>query len=166
MLVKCAKPGQELRADLPTIGPATVTAAHAAGLAGIGVEAGPLAGARLSPAWSKQADRLGLFVVGLPAGKIAMTAARPLKIAMVAGEESGDLLGADIVAALQAATGREVRLVGVGGRHLQALGLTPLFDANEIALMGFSAVIARPAAPDAGASARPRAPSPPRRRIA
>jgi lipid-A-disaccharide synthase len=70
-----------------------------------------------------------------------VSAARPLKIGIVAGEESGDLLGADIVAALKAATGREVELVGVGGRHLQALGLKPLFDAGDIALMGFSAVL-------------------------
>ncbi|RVD62782.1 LpxI family protein, partial [Mesorhizobium sp. M4A.F.Ca.ET.029.04.2.1] len=34
VLVKCAKPGQELRADLPTIGPRTVEAAQEAGLAG------------------------------------------------------------------------------------------------------------------------------------
>ena len=70
-----------------------------------------------------------------------MSAARPLKIGIVAGEESGDLLGADIVAALKAATGREVHLVGLGGRHLQAHGLKPLFDAGDIALMGFSAVL-------------------------
>ncbi|MDQ2633811.1 MAG: lipid-A-disaccharide synthase [Pseudomonadota bacterium] len=70
-----------------------------------------------------------------------MSAERPLKIGIVAGEESGDLLGADIVTALKAATGREVRLVGLGGRHLQALGLKPLFDAGDIALMGFSAVL-------------------------
>ena len=69
-----------------------------------------------------------------------MNAALPLKIGIVAGEESGDLLGADIVAALKAATGREVELVGVGGRHLRAHGLRPLFDAGDIALMGFSAV--------------------------
>ena len=64
-----------------------------------------------------------------------------LKIAIVAGEESGDLLGADIVTALRAATGREIKLVGVGGRHLQAQGLKPLFDAGDIALMGVSAVL-------------------------
>ena len=64
-----------------------------------------------------------------------------LKIAIVAGEESGDLLGADIVTALRAATGREIKLVGVGGRHLQELGLKPLFDAGDIALMGVSAVL-------------------------
>lgn len=65
----------------------------------------------------------------------------PLKIAIVAGEESGDLLGADLVQALQRMSGREVKLVGTGGRHLQELGLSPLFDAGEIALMGLTAVI-------------------------
>lgn len=64
-LVKCAKPGQELRADLPTIGPQTIEAAHAAGLAGIAVEAGRsliLEG----PATLARANALGLFIVGLP----------------------------------------------------------------------------------------------------
>lgn len=70
-----------------------------------------------------------------------MTTERPLKIALIAGEESGDLLGADIVVALRAATGREVQLVGVGGRHLREQGLTSLFNADEIALMGISAVL-------------------------
>jgi lipid-A-disaccharide synthase len=70
-----------------------------------------------------------------------MTAAPPLKIAIVAGEESGDLLGADIVLALQRMTGREIQLMGIGGRHLQALGLTPLFDGSEIALMGVTAIL-------------------------
>jgi lipid-A-disaccharide synthase len=45
---------------------------------------------------------------------------RPLRIGIVAGEESGDLLGADLVAALSRRTGRPVELVGVGGRHLAA----------------------------------------------
>ncbi|MER8442985.1 lipid-A-disaccharide synthase [Mesorhizobium sp. M1066] len=66
---------------------------------------------------------------------------RALKIAIVAGEESGDLLGADIVRSLRQAAGREVQLVGLGGRHLQALGLVSPFDAGEIALMGFSAAL-------------------------
>ncbi|PBC20739.1 MULTISPECIES: lipid-A-disaccharide synthase [unclassified Mesorhizobium] len=64
-----------------------------------------------------------------------------LKIAIVAGEESGDLLGADIVRSLRQITGREVQLVGLGGRHLSELGLVSPFDAGEIALMGFSAVL-------------------------
>ncbi|WP_167313567.1 LpxI family protein [Mesorhizobium opportunistum] len=68
VLVKCAKPGQELRADLPSIGPRTVEAAHAAGLAGIAVEAGHsliLEG----PHVLARANALGLFVFGLPAAE-------------------------------------------------------------------------------------------------
>ncbi|MDX8529681.1 UDP-2,3-diacylglucosamine diphosphatase LpxI [Mesorhizobium sp. VK25A] len=70
VLVKCAKPGQELRADLPSIGPQTVEAAHAAGLAGIALEAGRsliLEG----PETLARANALGLFIVGLPATELA-----------------------------------------------------------------------------------------------
>ena len=70
-----------------------------------------------------------------------MSVTGPLKIAVIAGEESGDLLGADMVRALRAQSGREVQLVGTGSRHLQALGLEPMFDASEIAIMGVSAVV-------------------------
>jgi lipid-A-disaccharide synthase len=66
---------------------------------------------------------------------------RPLTIAVIAGEESGDLLGHDLVEALRRTTGREVALVGTGGRHLQELGLRSLFDASEIALMGIGAIL-------------------------
>jgi DUF1009 family protein len=66
VLVKCAKPGQEVRADLPSIGPQTVEGAYAAGLSGIAVEAGHslvLDG----PELVRRADELGIFVIGLPA---------------------------------------------------------------------------------------------------
>jgi DUF1009 family protein len=62
VLVKRAKPGQELRADLPTIGVRTVEGAAAAGLAGIAVEAERT----LMPeraATIEAADRAGLFLV-------------------------------------------------------------------------------------------------------
>ena len=64
VLVKGAKPGQERRADLPTVGPRTVTRAQAAGLRGIAVEAG----ATLlldRDEMAATADRAGLFVVGV-----------------------------------------------------------------------------------------------------
>jgi DUF1009 family protein len=64
VLVKIKKPGQEHRADLPTIGKRTVEAAAAAGLRGIAVEAGGtlvVDGDTLGAA----ADAAGLFVVGL-----------------------------------------------------------------------------------------------------
>jgi DUF1009 family protein len=61
VLVKLAKPGQEARADLPTIGVRTVEGAAAAGLAGLAIEAG----LTLMPereATIAAADRLGLFI--------------------------------------------------------------------------------------------------------
>ncbi|TWG99101.1 lipid-A-disaccharide synthase [Mesorhizobium sp. J18] len=64
-----------------------------------------------------------------------------LRIAVVAGEESGDLLGADLVTALRKMAQQEVELVGVGGHNLEKLGLNSLFNADEIALMGISAVV-------------------------
>ena len=70
-----------------------------------------------------------------------MSEGRSLRIAVVAGEESGDLLGADLVAALGVMTGRKVELIGVGGRHLEAAGLKSLFNASDIALMGVTAVL-------------------------
>jgi DUF1009 family protein len=66
VLVKMAKPGQERRADLPTIGPQTVTLATAAGLRGIAAEAAMtlvIDRAELVRA----ADEAGLFVVGVAA---------------------------------------------------------------------------------------------------
>lgn len=64
VLVKTKKPEQEKRADLPTIGVRTVRNAHAAGLRGIGVEAGASLIIDLDGVVA-EADKLGLFVVGL-----------------------------------------------------------------------------------------------------
>jgi lipid-A-disaccharide synthase len=65
----------------------------------------------------------------------------PLKIAIIAGEESGDIVGADLIDALRGQTDRLVNLVGVGGKHLQERGLKSLFDSSEISIMGLSAVL-------------------------
>ena len=63
VLVKRPKPGQELRIDLPAIGPGTVERAMEAGLAGIGVQAGGVLAAER--AWLvRRADDGGLFVQG------------------------------------------------------------------------------------------------------
>jgi DUF1009 family protein len=64
VLVKMSKPGQERRADLPTVGVATVSSAAAAGLRGIAVEAGhALIVDRHAVAAA--ADEAGLFVIGI-----------------------------------------------------------------------------------------------------
>lgn len=64
VLVKTAKPGQERRADLPAIGPATVAACVTAGLRGIAIQAG--AAVILDrAAMVEAADRAELFIVGV-----------------------------------------------------------------------------------------------------
>ncbi|MET3589938.1 lipid-A-disaccharide synthase [Bartonella silvatica] len=65
----------------------------------------------------------------------------PLKIAVVAGEESGDSLGADLISCLSQQTERSIHLIGVGGRHLKALGLKSFFDFHDISLIGLGAVL-------------------------
>lgn len=66
VLVKAPKSGQDLRFDLPTIGPRTVEGAVAAALAGIAVVAGNTI--VVDPqAMIEKADAASLFVTGLPA---------------------------------------------------------------------------------------------------
>jgi DUF1009 family protein len=66
VLVKAPKSGQDLRFDLPTLGPRTIEGAAAAGLAGIAIVAGNTIVAE-PQAMIEAADRAGLFVTGLPA---------------------------------------------------------------------------------------------------
>ncbi len=66
VLVKAPKAGQDLRYDLPTIGPRTVEGAANAGLAGIAVVAGNTIAAE-AQAMIEAADKAGLFIVGVAA---------------------------------------------------------------------------------------------------
>ena len=65
VLVKLVKPGQERRADLPTIGPDTVRAAAAAGLRGHRLRGRRHYSGRARRARSAAADQAGLFLLGL-----------------------------------------------------------------------------------------------------
>lgn len=64
VLAKAAKPGQELRIDLPTIGPETVRRAADAGLAGIAGGAGQVLVVDRDETL-RRADAAGLFIVGV-----------------------------------------------------------------------------------------------------
>ncbi len=63
-LVKLVKPGQDRRADLPTIGPRTIEAAAAAGLRGVAFEAGGTLVTDMA-ACVAAADAAGVFLVGV-----------------------------------------------------------------------------------------------------
>lgn len=69
-----------------------------------------------------------------------MTSSR-VKIGIVAGEESGQLLAAELIQSLSEQLGEKPALIGVGGGRLESLGLNSVFDPNEIALTGVLSVI-------------------------
>ncbi len=70
----------------------------------------------------------------------ATSASRPPRIALVAGETSGDLLGAGLIAQL-----RErfpgAQFVGIGGDAMRNAGCETWFDASELSLMGLVEVL-------------------------
>jgi lipid-A-disaccharide synthase len=68
---------------------------------------------------------------------------RPLFIYLVAGEESGDALGAALARALVAARGSALKLAGVGGRAMDAAGIASPFPIDNMGNIGVIAVARR-----------------------
>ena len=67
----------------------------------------------------------------------------PLRVALVAGEHSGDQLGFKLMWALSEAQSGDVAFLGVGGEAMEAEGLKSLFPISDIAVMGILPVLAR-----------------------
>jgi lipid-A-disaccharide synthase len=59
---------------------------------------------------------------------------------VIAGEESGDVLGAKLMAALKAAR-PGLEFAGIGGPRMEAEGMVPLFAQRELAVMGLLEVL-------------------------
>lgn len=72
-----------------------------------------------------------------------MSAAPAPHIYLVAGEESGDRLGASLIVALRQRTGGRVRFSAIGGTHMAELGVPSLFPLGDLAIIGFTAILAR-----------------------
>ena len=62
---------------------------------------------------------------------------------LVAGEDSGDQLGAKLIRALRALSPEALTLGGVGGEAMEAEGFRSLFPIDDVAVMGYLPVLAR-----------------------
>lgn len=69
----------------------------------------------------------------------AKAAVRP-HVFLVAGEESGDRLGAALITALKRTTEGGVRISGVGGTHMNKEGVASPFPLGDLAIMGLTAI--------------------------
>ncbi len=69
-------------------------------------------------------------------------AGRSLSLFLIAGEPSGDRLGASLMRGL-AAEGAHVQYLGVGGEAMAAEGLESLFPIEETSIMGIAEVLPR-----------------------
>jgi lipid-A-disaccharide synthase len=69
--------------------------------------------------------------------------AAPLTVFMIAAEESGDRLGAALMASLNTRLGGGVAFAGIGGRAMGLQGLVSLFPIEELSIIGFAAVAQR-----------------------
>lgn len=62
-------------------------------------------------------------------------------IFLIAGEASGDLLGATLMQALKDSSGDDVSFAGIGGQHMTGQGLQSLFPMTELSIMGVVEVL-------------------------
>lgn len=64
-----------------------------------------------------------------------------ISIFMVAGEPSGDVLGARLIAALRDLTDGKMQVSGVGGPLMREQGLASLFPMEELSVMGIAEIL-------------------------
>jgi lipid-A-disaccharide synthase len=137
------------------------------GLAGIAFADAAADGAPLT-SFLAAGDRLGMWVVGSDNSKEAVRRpsngmeaafaqegreedpsgrtgadARHLRLFLVAGEHSGDALGAKLMAAINARYPGRVRFSGVGGDLMTAQGIVSPFPLSDVAIMGPVSILPR-----------------------
>jgi lipid-A-disaccharide synthase len=80
---------------------------------------------------------------GVGQGTGTALAPQDLRLFLVAGEHSGDTLGAKLMAALNSRLKGRVHYLGVGGEQMEGQGLTSQFPLSDVAVMGILSILRR-----------------------
>src|SRR3546814_7882123 len=93
--------------------------------------------------WSSDvcSSDLATVALALPNPESRIPNPAPKRIALCAGEASGDLLGAGLIEQLRARF-PDAQFAGIGGDAMRAAGFEAWHDAQELAVMGFAEVLA------------------------
>ena len=73
----------------------------------------------------------------------AITGYKPIRIFIIAGEPSGDLLGGRLMAALKRHSSGNVKFAGVGGERMAVEGLNSPFPITDLSVMGLAEILPR-----------------------
>lgn len=133
-LVKVCKPQQDVRFDLPTVGPETIEKLHQHDFSGLAIEAGKCIVID-KERMTELANRYNMFFTSFnPEDRI--------KIFISAGEASGDYLGGQLMHDLRAIIrNKSVEFYGIGGQNMCANGLKLLFPISELSIIGIWEVL-------------------------
>ena len=63
------------------------------------------------------------------------------KIYLIAGEDSGDTIGGEIMSALISQFGEQLSFAGIGGANMEPQGFISLFPMQELSVMGFAEIL-------------------------
>ncbi len=140
VLVKAPKSGQDLRFDLPTIGPRTIRGRARGRPCGD-------CGRRRQHDYRRTADHdrdsrcCGPFRDRLARVMQARATANVARrLFLIATEKSGDRLGANLMKVLRQRLGGAVQFEGIGGQSMAREGLVSLFPIEELSIIGLAAV--------------------------
>lgn len=138
ILIKISKPQQDLRIDLPTVGPNTIKLLHQYGFKGLVIEAGKCI-VIAQEETINLADQYGLFLVSYSSEKNSKK-----KIFISAGEASGDYIGGQLMQNIRTLIPeKNVEFFGIGGANMCANGLKLLFPISELSIIGILEVIGK-----------------------
>lgn len=84
-----------------------------------------------------------MSLIAEPSAEVEAAVERTLKIFVVAGEHSGDALGAKLIAALRRLHAGKIEFSGVGGDEMAGEGFKSLFSIDDVAVMGPLAILKR-----------------------